>query len=89
MCRFGTPVALAAPILQTFGFDPIPTACLCLAMNSLETTFGAVGTPFFFGFSQLVLDDGTVGVISDDLLLTTALKVQPKNMKINYIVHVG
>jgi lactate permease len=52
---FGTPAALAAPILIGLGFSPLPVACLTLVMNSVPVTFGAVGTPTWFGLGQLKL----------------------------------
>ena len=52
---FGTPAALAAPILIGLGFSPLPVACLALVMNSVPVTFGAVGTPTWFGLGQLKL----------------------------------
>jgi lactate permease len=52
---FGTPAALAAPILIGLGFSALPVACLTLVMNSVPVTFGAVGTPTWFGLGQLKL----------------------------------
>ena len=52
---FGTPAAIAAPLLAGLGFDPVRTAILTLVMNSVPATFGAVGTPMWFGFSQVPL----------------------------------
>ncbi|TPE49188.1 L-lactate permease [Maribrevibacterium harenarium] len=52
---FGTPAAIAAPILVGLGFAPIPVALLALVMNSVPVSFGAVGTPTWFGFAALEL----------------------------------
>jgi lactate permease len=52
---FGTPAAIAAPLLVGLGFDAAPVAILTLVMNSVPVTFGAVGTPMWFGFSQAQL----------------------------------
>src|SRR5215469_10035460 len=52
---FGTPAAIAAPLLVGLGFDAVRVAILTLVMNSVPTTFGAVGTPMWFGFSQVPL----------------------------------
>jgi lactate permease len=54
---FGTPAALAAPVLVGLGFPPLRVAILCLAMNSVPVSFGAVGTPTWFGFGGLPLTD--------------------------------
>src|SRR5215475_3587834 len=52
---FGTPAALAAPILVGLGFPPLRVAVLCLIMNAVPTSFGAVGTPTWFGLGELGL----------------------------------
>ncbi len=59
---FGTPAAIAAPILVGLGFPALRVALLALVMNSVPVTFGAVGTPTWFGLSQL-------GLAEADLLL--------------------
>ena len=53
---FGTPAAIAAPILVGLGFNPLRVALLTLVMNSVPVSFGAVGTPRF-GFANLGLSD--------------------------------
>lgn len=61
---FGTPAAIAAPILVGLGFNPLRVAVLTLIMNSVPVSFGAVGTPTWFGFSALDLsaaDNLTIG----------------------------
>lgn len=52
---FGTPAAIAAPILVGLGFPPLRVAMLALVMNSVPVSFGAVGTPTWFGFAPLNL----------------------------------
>ncbi|MCK5608483.1 L-lactate permease [Candidatus Pacearchaeota archaeon] len=52
---FGTPAALAAPLLVSLGFPPVRVAIMALIMNSVPVTFGAVGTPTWFGLGQLGL----------------------------------
>jgi lactate permease len=52
---FGTPAALAAPVLVGLGFPPVRVAILALVMNSIPVPFGAVGTPTWFGFSAIEL----------------------------------
>lgn len=42
---FGTPVALAAPLLVACGFDPARAVALALVGHAAGVTFGAVGTP--------------------------------------------
>lgn len=42
---FGTPVALAAPILVGLGFSPVRAVTLALVGHAAGVSFGAVGTP--------------------------------------------
>lgn len=42
---FGTPAALAAPLLISLGFPPLCAAIVALIYNSVPVVFGAVGTP--------------------------------------------
>ncbi|NLX18126.1 MAG: L-lactate permease [Desulfobulbus sp.] len=50
---FGTPAAIAAPLLLSLGFPALAAAMVCLILNSYPVTFGAVGTPVWFGLSNL------------------------------------
>jgi len=52
---FGTPAALAAPILVGLGVKPVRAAIVCLIMNSVPVSFGAVGTPIWFGLAGIGL----------------------------------
>ena len=42
---FGTPAALAAPLLISLGFPPLCSAVVALIYNSTPVSYGAVGTP--------------------------------------------
>ena len=42
---FGTPAALAAPLLVSLGFPPIAAAVVTLICDSTAVSFGAIGTP--------------------------------------------
>jgi len=42
---FGTPVALAAPILVSLGFPPVRAVTLAMIGHAAGVSFGAVGTP--------------------------------------------
>ena len=57
---FGTPAAIAAPILMGLGFNPLKVAMLALIMNSVPVSFGAVGTPTWFGFGPLKLSEDMI-----------------------------
>ncbi|MDD3570102.1 MAG: L-lactate permease [Lachnospiraceae bacterium] len=50
---FGTPAAVAAPLLVGLGFPPLVAAMVALIGNSTPVSFGAVGTPIIGGFASL------------------------------------
>lgn len=57
---FGTPAALAAPILVGLGFRAIPVAIFTLVMDSVPVSFGGVGIPTWFGFAPLNLSEDVI-----------------------------
>ncbi|AFG37663.1 L-lactate permease [Spirochaeta africana] len=57
---FGTPAALAAPILVGLGFPPLRVAIMALIMNAASVSFGAVGTPTWFGFAAIELTQAEI-----------------------------
>jgi len=59
---FGTPAALAAPLLLALGFPPLAAAIICLTFNTFPVTFGAVGTPIILGLDYL--NDLIIGVVA-------------------------
>lgn len=59
---FGTPAALCAPLLVGLGFNPVRVAIVCLIMNSVPVSFGAVGTPTWYGLGEL-------GLAKDEILV--------------------
>lgn len=61
---FGTPAAIAAPILYSLGFPALRVAVFCLVMNTIPVSFGAVGTPIWFGFSVIDLSPSEVSDIA-------------------------
>lgn len=50
---FGTPAALAAPLLLLLGFPPLAAALVCLVMNTVPVPYAAVGTPIVLGLKYL------------------------------------
>src|SRR5215475_14094498 len=76
---FGTPAAIAAPLLVGLGFDAVRVTILTLIMNAVPATFGAVGTPMWFGFSQVPLSPSEILVMSwkSALVHTVAALVVP------------
>nr|WP_281659542.1 L-lactate permease [Halobacillus sp. Cin3] len=49
---FGTPAAIAAPLLLTLGFPALAAVSLALIADSSAVSFGAVGTPLIVGVDQ-------------------------------------
>jgi lactate permease len=50
---FGTPAALAGPLLVGLGFPPLAAALVALICNSTPVSFGAVGTPTITALSAV------------------------------------
>lgn len=59
---FGTPAAIAAPLLVALGFSPLAAVVLALVADSAAVSFGAVGTPVLVGLAQ-----GVPGVTATEL----------------------
>lgn len=51
---FGTPAALAAPLLISLGFPALAAVILCLVFDSVSVSYGAVGTPILLGLSYVM-----------------------------------
>jgi len=66
---FGTPAALAAPLLVGLGFPPLCAVMIALICNSTAVTFGAVGTPINVGIGASI-----AGVIPGDTSMIFFLK---------------
>ena len=58
---FGTPAALAAPLLISVGFPPLCAAMVALIYNSVPVCFGAVGTPTNMAFTTVKDAVATLG----------------------------
>ena len=52
---FGTPAAVAAPLLVALGFPAATSVMLGMMIQSMAVTFGAVGTPVLVGVQNLSL----------------------------------
>ena len=57
---FGTPAALAGPLLVGLGFPPLAAAMVALVANSTPVSFGAVGTPILGGVATVLNTPATV-----------------------------
>jgi len=49
---FGTPAAIAAPLLLSLGFPALAAVMIALIANSTAVSFGAVGTPTIIGIGE-------------------------------------
>jgi len=49
---FGTPAAVAGPLLVALGFPPLAACAAALIIQSTPVTFGAVGTPIIIGMGE-------------------------------------
>jgi lactate permease len=58
---FGTPVALAAPILVGIGIHPAKAVALALICHAAGVSFGAVGTPVFAQAEITGIDAAAIG----------------------------
>lgn len=63
---FGTPVALAAPLLVGIGFPPVRAVVLALLGHAAGVSFGAVGTP-------VLTQAGVTGIDAGHIAAATAL----------------
>lgn len=74
---FGTPVALATPLMAGLGFPPLAAAMSALTMNSTPGSFGAVGTPtnaIQQSIGNLIVENGgNVAQFMHDVTVDTAI----------------
>lgn len=74
---FGTPGALAAPLLIGLGFPPLAAAVFGLFFNGLQPPFGAAGTPVIGGTGAVIGEtlpaDVSQGVFLNDISGWTAV----------------
>ena len=57
---FGTPAALAGPLLVCLGFPPMAAAMITLVFDSVAVSFGAVGTPVTSALNALGLAEDAI-----------------------------
>ncbi|MBU9719860.1 MULTISPECIES: L-lactate permease [Bacillaceae] len=60
---FGTPPAIAAPLLVALGFPALAAVVLALIADSSPVSFGAVGTPIIVGVGQGVQEGAHVSPV--------------------------
>lgn len=69
---FGTPAAIAAPLLLALGFPAMASVVLALIADSAAVSFGAVGTPLLVGIQQ-GLDNPMTGQVEQIALYVSAM----------------
>ena len=67
---FGTPAALAAPLMISLGFPPVAAVVVALICDSSAVSFGAIGTPVAQAFACLGQDIATEEVIAQNSFFT-------------------
>ncbi|RXJ00433.1 L-lactate permease [Anaerobacillus alkaliphilus] len=60
---FGTPAAIAAPLLVALGFPALAAVVLALIADSSPVSFGAVGTPIIVGVNQGLQEGSEIAAI--------------------------
>lgn len=82
---FGTPAAIAAPLLVAIGFPAMGAVLVALIIQSTPVTFGAIGTPIIVGVNGGL---GSIESISDlpATLLTIAGQVSILHMIVGMFV---
>lgn len=84
---FGTPAAIAAPMLVGLGFNPLSVAVFALIMNSIPVSFGAVGTPIWFGLDSLNLSpEQLLSVSSQTALINFAAALVIPILALKFVV---
>ncbi|WP_321282575.1 L-lactate permease [Marinifilum fragile] len=69
---FGTPAALAGPLLVGLGFPPLAAAMVALIFNSVPVPYGAVGTPISGG-AMVTLEQNLADVAANPEVFKLAL----------------
>ncbi|MCQ2914029.1 MAG: L-lactate permease [Alphaproteobacteria bacterium] len=87
---FGTPAAIAAPLLVALGFDPLIAAIACLLFNSVPVSFGAAGTPTNVAFESvkdvLLSHNMNIEMWKEQLNLITALGLNVGSFAVTFMV---
>ncbi|PIN88875.1 lactate permease [Candidatus Pacearchaeota archaeon CG10_big_fil_rev_8_21_14_0_10_34_76] len=73
LAGFGTPAALAAPLLVSIGFAPFLAVVLSVIANTTAVSFGAAGTPIILGLGSLNLTPETIIEITKNTAILHAI----------------
>jgi lactate permease len=88
---FGTPAAIAAPLLVAIGFPAMAAVMVTLIIQSTPVSFGAVGTPILVGVrtglaDQPIVDSTIAPMPFFDYLLHIAVKVATIHGLIGFLI---
>ena len=88
---FGTPAAIAAPLLVAVGFPAMAAVMVTLIIQSTPVSFGAVGTPILVGVrtglaDQAIVDQTIAPMPFFDYLLHIAVKVATIHGLIGFLI---
>jgi len=88
---FGTPAAIAAPLLVAIGFPAMAAVMVTLIIQSTPVSFGAVGTPILVGVNtglanQQIVDTTIAPMAFGDYLLEIATRVAMIHGLIGFLI---
>lgn len=64
---FGTPAAVAVPLLVGLGFPALPAVVAGMIIQSTPVSFGAVGTPILVGVRSGLAGEGTIEAFAESV----------------------
>jgi lactate permease len=64
---FGTPAAVAVPLLVGLGFPALPAVVAGMIIQSTPVSFGAVGTPILVGVRSGLAGEGTIDAFAESV----------------------
>lgn len=82
---FGTPAAIAAPLLVALGFPAMAAVMSALIIQSTPVSFGAVGTPILVGVNAGLADQSVTERVIESLGTTHAEMVSQIGMQVALI----
>lgn len=88
---FGTPAAIAAPLLVAIGFPAMAAVLVSLIIQSTPVSFGAVGTPILVGVNtglsgQALVEQTIAPMAFGDYLVEIAVKVATLHGLIGFLI---
>ncbi|MTH66197.1 L-lactate permease [Paracoccus shanxieyensis] len=88
---FGTPAAIAAPLLVAVGFPAMAAVMVTLIIQSTPVSFGAVGTPILVGVNtglsgQQIVDTTIAPMAFSDYLFEVAVKVATIHGLVGFLI---